>query len=172
MAEEVTEDVLARLDKVERDLRELRAVIMDKLCGAWLPDVNLSLSEIRRDLEALRSYSPGRSRRAPGPAPVPESEGDPEEPSPPPEFIKPKQRRRKYKHRGIEDYRKVMEKIRAGASLNQTAVLLDMPYSTVHFLSRLTPEQAELITSGKGRRPRRGTGEGEAVVELSPSSPG
>ncbi|MDR2406375.1 MAG: hypothetical protein LBE27_08415 [Deltaproteobacteria bacterium] len=75
---------------------------------------------------------------------------------------KPPQRQRK--QRNYQDYLKVKEAIKRGSSINGTAKMLKLPYTTVHYYATATAEIVEKLKS-MVHEPEEENGDGEKIEE-------
>jgi hypothetical protein len=136
--------VLARIAKLETDLREIQYVILTKLVGVWLPDTSKRLAELQEDVDAMK----GSVRRLPV-----KDEGRSEIP---PELRKYRKHRKYPKN--YDNYRRIMEMHEAGVSINGISKALELPYSSVRSYFHLPEDRLAVLKARRDAAERYGIG--------------
>jgi DNA invertase Pin-like site-specific DNA recombinase len=140
MEDGVAEILLVRLERLEREFGELQYVIRDRLVASWIPDVTKQLREARADIDSLMAGAPRYRPRALRQPTVDELE----------QGIIPAKPERKYKihnryPKTYEEYLQIGKLQEAGVSINRTAKLLGVPYTTVYAYLHMSDDEVDTL---------------------------
>ncbi|MDR1035543.1 MAG: hypothetical protein LBT40_02885 [Deltaproteobacteria bacterium] len=155
--------LLARVEKLENDLKDLKFVTLSKMVDDWFGGMNRLLEEFRQSADALKaaaaSLPAGGEWVAQMNGLLSDFRGElddlkasgmvPSEPSGPDEGPKepkePKKPRKKKQFKSYAIYLRIKEMQEEGTPYARIAEVLDIPYTTVHSYIRLTSDALEKL---------------------------